>query len=92
VKRILQTGYLAISAVLPITLIARNADACAMCGLPPSDSASHAFAVSVLFMLAAPYTVLMIGAVVAFFAYRNGCRRRAALESSDPVPQPLSNR
>jgi hypothetical protein len=79
-------------AVLLIAASARNAHACAMCGLPPGDSATHAFAVSVMFMLAAPYTILLIGAVVAFFAYRNGCRRRAALEQGEPGPQPLSNR
>jgi hypothetical protein len=92
VKRIVQTRWLPACAGLLITAIARNAYACAMCGLPPGDSATHAFAVSVLFMLAAPYTVLMVGAVVAFFAYRNGCRRKAAPAQGDPEPQPLSNR
>ena len=43
----------------------RIADACAMCGLPPGDTAGHAYNASVLFMLAGPYfTVLAIGAIV----------------------------
>ena len=43
----------------------RIADACAMCGMPPGDTAGHAYNASVLFMLAGPYfTVLAIGAIV----------------------------
>jgi hypothetical protein len=81
----------AFAAVL-ISALARDAHACAMCGLPAGDVATHAYNTSVLFMLATPYTVLMIGAVVAFFAYRNGVRRQAAQQQNDHKPQPFPNR
>jgi hypothetical protein len=58
--------------------VPRIADACAMCGLPPGDTAGHAYNASVLFMLAGPYfTVLAIGAVV-FAMWKRAHRRPRA--------------
>ena len=55
--------------------VPRVADACAMCGLPPGDTAGHAYNASVLFMLAGPYfPVLAIGAIV--FAMWKRAQRR----------------
>jgi hypothetical protein len=85
-------GRLAVWAALIVAAIARDAHACAMCGLPAGDIGTHAYNTSVLFMLVTPYTVCLIGAVVAFFAYRNGCRRRAAIERNDTEPQASGNR
>ncbi len=93
-KRFLQSKWLAklgaATAVALVAAAARDAHACAMCGLPAGDVATHAYNTSVLFMMAVPYSIVAIGAVVGFFAYRNG-RRRAA-EGTSPDPQPLSNR
>ena len=58
--------------------VPRIADACAMCGLPPGDTAGHAYNASVLFMLAGPYfTVLAIGAIV-FAMWKRAHRRPRA--------------
>ena len=54
------------------------ANACAMCGLSPGDSAGHAYNTSVLFMLAGPYiTVLAIGGIV-FAVWRRAQRKERA--------------
>ncbi len=90
-KRFFASKWLAAPAAALIAGIARDAHACAMCGLPPGDIATHAYNTSVLFMLSAPYAILMVATVVGFVAYRNACRRRAADENS-PQPQPFSNR
>ncbi len=90
-KRFFASKWLAAPAAALIGGIARDAHACAMCGLPPGDIASHAYNTSVLFMLSAPYAILVVATVVGFVAYRNACRRRAADENS-PQPQPFSNR
>lgn len=51
------------------------ANACAMCGLSPGDSAGHAFNASVLFMLLGPYVTFgLIGGFVCM-AYLRGRRR-----------------
>lgn len=56
----------------------RIADACAMCGLPPGDSAGHAYNASVLFMLVGPYfTVLAIGGIV-FAVWKRAQRKEEA--------------
>ncbi len=93
-KRFIQLQWLAkpaaATAAALIAAVARDAHACAMCGLPAGDVATHAYNTSVLFMMAVPYSIVAIGAVVGFFAYRNG-RHRAA-EGTSPDPQPLSNR
>jgi hypothetical protein len=50
-----------------------------MCGLPPGDTAGHAYNASVLFMLAGPYfTVLAIGAVV-FTMWKRAQRKSRAV-------------
>ncbi|HEV3114310.1 MAG TPA: hypothetical protein VGY99_27815 [Candidatus Binataceae bacterium] len=82
-------------AALAITLIiaaARNAHACATCGMSAEDSKSHAYLSSVIFMMAVPYSIFLIGSVVAFFAYRAACRRRTETEDSPPENQPFANR
>jgi hypothetical protein len=56
----------------------RMAQACAMCGLPPGDSAGHAYNASVLFMLIGPYaTILGIGGIV-FAIWKRGQRKESA--------------
>jgi hypothetical protein len=82
-------------AALVITLMmaaARNAHACATCGLSAEDSKSHAYMSSVLFMMAVPYSIFLVGSVVAFFAYRAASRRRSGAEGIPPEDQPLANR
>jgi hypothetical protein len=55
-----------------IGLAPQVANACAMCGLSPGDSAGHAFNTSVLFMLIGPYATFgAIGGIVVF-AIRRG--------------------
>lgn len=60
------------------------AQACAVCGLPPGDPQAHAFHVSVLFLMAAPYSICLIGAVVGYLAYRNARKRRRISSGSLP--------
>ena len=62
--------------LFPATMMPRVAQACAMCGLSPGDSAGHAYNTSVLFMLAGPYvTVAAIGGIV-FVAWRRAHKER----------------
>jgi hypothetical protein len=57
-------------AVLPAI-----AQACAVCGLGPNDTAGHAFNTSVLFMMAVPYaTVIIVGGAV-YLAWKKAQRR-----------------
>ena len=82
-------------AALTITLMvaaARTAHACATCGMSAEDSKSHAYLSSVLFMMAIPYSIFLIGSVVAFFAYRTACRRRMEAEDSPPENPPFAGR
>jgi hypothetical protein len=82
-------------AGLVLTLIitaARSAHACATCGLSADDPKGHAYLSSVLFMMAMPYSIFLIGSVVAFFAYRAACRRRTEAEDSPPANPPFANR
>jgi small-conductance mechanosensitive channel len=75
--------WLAALAVVLIAAMAHNAYACATCGL----AGDPGYTASVIFMMAVPYSIFLIGSVVAFFAYRNACRRRNAEENaSQPVP------
>lgn len=81
VKQLFQAKWLVALAVALTAATARNAYACATCGLPDD----RAYTTSVIFMMAVPYAIFLIGAAVAFFAYRNACRRRN-IEPSQPVP------
>jgi heme/copper-type cytochrome/quinol oxidase subunit 2 len=67
------TSVCASGAILTIT--PKLVWACAVCGLPAGDHAAHAFDTSILFMMAVPYTVCAVAAVVGWCAYRNGRRR-----------------
>ena len=53
----------------------RVVHACAVCGLPIGDPKTHAFRVSVLFMMAVPYAIVAAGALIGWMAYRNARRR-----------------
>ncbi len=53
----------------------RIANACAMCGLSPGDSAGHAYNTSVLFMLAGPYLTFGSIAGLVYMAYWRTTRR-----------------
>jgi len=67
------TGLMAIV----FTAMPAIANACAVCGLGPNDVGGHAFNTSVLFMMAVPYsTVIIIGGAV-YFAWRRAQRRNA---------------
>ena len=88
VKQFFQAKWLAAMAAVLMAATARNAYACATCGLP-SD---RAYTTSVIFMMAVPYSIFLIGAVVAFFAYRNACRRRNIEEPHSLNPFPIANR
>jgi len=82
-------------AALAITLMvaaARNAHACATCGLSADDSTGHAYLSSVIFMMAVPYSIFLIASVVAFFAYRTASRRRIEAEDRPPENPPLAGR
>jgi len=67
------SGLAVATAALP-----RLANACAMCGLSPGDSAGHAYNTSVLFMLAGPYvTVGLVGGII-YLAWKRAQRRSGA--------------
>ena len=58
------------------------AQSCAMCGASfgPNDPTSRAFSWSILFLMAAPYTIVFTVAGVMFYMYRRAPgRRRAAI-------------
>ena len=77
--------WLAAPTVTALTaMAARSAWACASCGLDPSDPRNDGYRTSVIFMMAAPYMLFLIGGVVAFFAYRNAARRQASAQSGGP--------
>ncbi len=80
-----QGKWLVVLAAALMAAMARNAYACATCGL----AGDPGYTASVIFMMAVPYSLCLIGGLVAFFAYRNACRRRIAEENynaSQPVP------
>src|SRR5437870_13088922 len=54
------------------------AQSCAMCGASfgPNDPTSRAFSWSILFLMAAPYTIVFTVAGVMFYMYRRAPRRR----------------
>jgi len=73
-------------AVAGIAAAPQLANACAMCGLSPGDSAGHAYNTSVLFMLAGPYfTVLAIGGIV-LAVWKRAQRRERANAAGVPSP------
>jgi hypothetical protein len=86
-KWLIAKWLIAMMAAVLMAATAHNAFACATCGLP-SDSA---YTTSVVFMMAVPYSIFLIGSVVAFFAYRNARRRRNA-ENSYTASAPVPNR
>lgn len=86
-ERLFQGKWLAALAVALTAAMAHNAYACATCGLDGDPG----YTASVIFMMAVPYSIFLIGSVVAFFAYRNACRRRNAEENST-ASQPVPNR
>jgi cbb3-type cytochrome oxidase subunit 3 len=79
-------------ATVAIVAAARSAHACAMCGLPLGDVKTHAYNTSVLFMMTVPYSIFLIGVVVAFFAYRTSRKRQLDIEDSHRVPGPVPPR
>jgi hypothetical protein len=67
-------------AILLVGLAPQIANACAMCGLSPGDSAGHAYNTSVLFMLVGPYVTFgAIGGIVVF-AIRRGRKNQEAAD------------
>jgi hypothetical protein len=92
VKRLFRHKWWAALAITLMVAAARNAHACATCGMSAEDSKSHAYLSSVLFMMAIPYSIFLIASVVAFFAYRTACRRRMEAEDSPPANPPFANR
>ena len=54
------------------------AQSCAMCGnsFAPDDPRQRAFSLSILFMMAAPYTLFAVAAACLFLIYRRGAARR----------------
>jgi len=86
VKQFFQVKCLAVMAAVLMATGARNAYACATCGLQGDPG----YTASVIFMMAVPYSLCLIGAVVAFFAYRNACRRRE-IEDRNGAVQPVPN-
>ena len=62
--------------VVGMVIAPRIANACAVCGLGPNDTAGHAFNTSVLFMMGVPYsTVLIIGGAV-YLVWRKASRQK----------------
>jgi hypothetical protein len=93
VKRILEDKWqAAASAVALIPAVAGDAHACAMCGLPAGDIATHAYNTSVLFLLTVPYAIVASAVVVGYVAYRKARRREADAEYNTPGPESVSNR
>ena len=70
------TGLTAAFCFLPSIV-----NACAVCGLGPNDNAGHAFNTSVLFMMAVPYTTVVIIGGAVYFAWRKAQRRNALMIS-----------
>jgi hypothetical protein len=86
-KQFFEYKWLAAMAAVLMAATARNVYACATCGLP----ADSAYTTSVVFMMAVPYSIFLIGSLVAFFACRNARRRRNA-ENSYTASQTVPNR
>ncbi len=74
---------LAATALLVLGTSARAlAQSCAMCGASfgPNDPTSRAFSWSILFLMAAPYTIVATAAGILFYMHRRAPgRRRAAI-------------
>ena len=72
---------LAATALLVLGTSARAlAQSCAMCGASfgPNDPTSRAFSWSILFLMAAPYTIVGTAAGILFYMHRRGPGRRRA--------------
>ena len=70
---------LAVATGVAATMVPRIASACAVCGLGPNDVGGHAFNSSVLFMMAIPYsTVVLIGGAF-YLTWRKAQRRNQTL-------------
>jgi hypothetical protein len=64
------------------------AQSCAMCGsVLGNDPLGKAFSWSILFLMAAPYTIVGSVGLWFFFTYRRASRRRAALTTSGSTPE-----
>ena len=83
-------GLAAPAAVLMVA-IAQTAHACATCGLDPNDPKNDGYRTSVLFMMAVPYMILLIGGIVGFFAYRNASRRQLTAQRGGPDSKTTPN-
>ena len=74
---------LALTAFLLLGAASRAlAQSCAMCGASfgPNDPTSRAFSWSILFLMAAPYTIVASAAGILFYLHRRAHgRRRAAV-------------
>jgi hypothetical protein len=69
-----KAAVISIASVV-VSAAPRIANACAMCGLSPGDSAGHAYNTSVLFMLVGPYLTFGSIAGIVYMAYRRTIRR-----------------
>lgn len=59
--------------------------ACSVCFGDADDPITAGFNASVLFLMATPYTVMLLIAGGVFFAYRRARRQQEQAESSEPV-------
>lgn len=71
-----KTKWTAAAVAIAPVLAPRLAQACAMCGLSPGDTAAHAFNSSVIFMMAAPYSLFGIAVAGGYIVYRRARRHR----------------
>ena len=83
--------WLAAPAAALMAAVAQSAQACATCGLDPGDPQNDGYRTSVFFMLAVPYMLLLIGAIVGFFAYRNASRRQPTVQRGGPDSETTPN-
>jgi hypothetical protein len=76
--------FLLAAAAVLVTAAHAVAQSCAMCGnsFGPDDTIHRAFSWSILFLMAAPYTIVGLIAAVVFVAYRraSGPRRGAVID------------
>lgn len=69
---------LAVATGIGVTALPRIASACAVCGLGPNDVGGHAFNSSVLFMMAVPYTTVLVVGGAIYLTWRRAAQRRNA--------------
>src|SRR3989441_7862689 len=82
---------LAVTAFLLLGATTRAlAQSCAMCGASfgPNDPTSRAFSWSILFLMAAPYTIVFTVAGVMFYMYRRAPPPPPAAPPHPPPPPP----